>query len=1151
VAFIPRGSLLFSGFGDSVMQFRSPTGIKLTAPSTMPVAGVGNLGIATLDDGTICFTGGIPPFSLLYGTFNSQLGNLQGDAFGVTLVSCVTNYSNRFYGAYSSAGPTPYKLYVINNAGAKIAEYSMGTNIAPNAMVVGVAPDESAAYFAPRSSTGGTVSRRDLSGGTTSTFATYSVGTLGVNGNQGILVLRNGDVLIAWSASGSASGVIKRYSSAGVELMSYPALTCGVLAAGLDDTTFWAGTYDGATTSGVRIYEFRTADAAIVNQFDPVDGSFEFDGPFTVIRANIGYPSTFVPAPVPNQPQAPCDPQASLSGAAKGLSGCNVGGVGWVSSYAGPYGSAPVYPDPADGETLTGKHNVDVWVQIVHTDEQDVQTTYRRSLIEIATHQNLRVEAGLLAVGDIEHGLGNEQGSFEAATVQISFTDTIDRLFRTLCDSEELEGDEITVLAETPEGRAASTEPRVLLRAILTKPQFGAPLQATITAVDALFWEYGPLATSRLWPPLMPKLVGFDTPADVLATPLSPLFGEKSDEGATDPKTGALTPKGLIPGRYLGDVNLSRYVLPLPTPPTSAITLDSAIPQTGTNYVVNSADERPTLYDPLVTLGDRAHPVFAWLVIMRGTVGNVAISAYGATVFDTTGWTPAGSTDAYGIYASWNPASDPLNQITEYRLYVSDASDFDPLGSPGSATKARYKTHDTTTIDSVYSWYAFTLNFLNWTEGTDALTGSVTASTPVLVSEPWGVVFFSAGTGRFFGVYGSDQAGGNTGMKPDRVKLDPNRADLLVPGLSGAWPYATTYQDYLGEDGTTYRMMVILVRGPLLDNHKNGVVSLAANMIGIDDVGDNTGHPVIDFEACRQMWLDNFVFDRYTSGLFVTNTPGSFPAFDNGVSKVKSTAFAAHQVFTASALGGRGLTAGWYPDTQKSLLDWINEWDASGETETGTDAQGRVTIAWLDETQDSSSWPLLEHSVDVFGTITHTRGEARETSKTGSCDYDPDTGRFRLGPATVSSAAGILRYKHRDKPGLVLESTILNDAQQLSWVLQRHVARKQFGTNLADVPGHIGFMDHDVGQGVLLTSIEGTGASGWVARPFLITRRRFTVGPRIVTHTLWDVSDVLYALRFPNGLSQLFRLDDESTSPATARPLGDETAVPPTALVLP
>jgi hypothetical protein len=101
---------------------------------------------------------------------------------------------------------------------------------------------------------------------------------------------------------------------------------------------------------------------------------------------------------------------------------------------------------------------IDLWFELVHTDESDVQTTYRRAMRELADHPNYeggRKQAGLISIGDIEHGLGNEQGGFEAATIDIVYADQIDRMFRDLLDSDELEGDEIYVKLASRAGRAS------------------------------------------------------------------------------------------------------------------------------------------------------------------------------------------------------------------------------------------------------------------------------------------------------------------------------------------------------------------------------------------------------------------------------------------------------------------------------------------------------------------------------------------------------------------------------------------------------------------------------------------------------------------------------------------------------------------------
>jgi hypothetical protein len=698
--------------------------------------------------------------------------------------------------------------------------------------------------------------------------------------------------------------------------------------------------------------------------------------------------------------------------------------------------------------------------------------------------------------------------------------------------------------------------PRVVLRGIIQRPILRSQLQATISAVDPLFWDFGPFGPNRQWPPLIPKLVGFDTPADVLQQGMRWLYGEKSDEGATDPKTGAPSSKGLIPLAYLGEESTSRQVVtPTVTTATGQYPADPSLSPFGADWVTQSADLSGVDVWPN-SLGDQQHPVYVWLVGVLNGKGVLLTSAYGAQVADTSGWLgnmPYDATRSWGVWIEWKlpPAVNGQN-FESFRLYVADAPDFDPLGGIGSATKARYVDQDATVYTNVHPWANYSVTILRWTDGTDALATTTSGGNTVTVSESWGVfAAFWHAPFRILGVYGSDQGGGNTTMKPDRVKLDPDsRSDLLVPGFS-AWPYPTTYREYLGEDGKTYWVTVILARGPLRDNHVNGVINLAVNAIGVEDVGDGTGLPLIDAHPCQQHWLENPILNEWTSGLWCQDgSPSTTPVWNDGTPKVKSSTFTARQAFTASALGGRGLTIGWVPETPQALNAHVADWNRSTETRLGENGHGQIVVFGFDETLDPTSWDTLTHRTDLFGSVTRTQGEERQTLVVASADYDPDAQKYRLGPATLTSPSGKRRYKHHDKAGDPIESPILNDPTQLSWIMQRRLQRLQYGTTLIEVTGRIDWLDRDVGDGVLLTSIEGTGASGYVDRPCIILRRKFSIQNRLVTYTLWDVNDLLIVSRFPNGLSQLFILGDEAGSPATGRPLGDETAVPSTALVL-
>lgn len=163
-------------------------------------------------------------------------------------------------------------------------------------------------------------------------------------------------------------------------------------------------------------------------------------------ECSAGIPNKPPPAPI-----VPCEPESTVTNGGKGKSGCNDGGAGFIRTYVGPFGDVPLHANPADGESLTNKERagLEVWVELRHVDYPSGDVTiHRRAFEELgdpAAYEGGRKQAGLLEVGEIEHAIGNEQGSFEAATIDLGFSDTLDRLFRNLADDQDVDGDEVTI----------------------------------------------------------------------------------------------------------------------------------------------------------------------------------------------------------------------------------------------------------------------------------------------------------------------------------------------------------------------------------------------------------------------------------------------------------------------------------------------------------------------------------------------------------------------------------------------------------------------------------------------------------------------------------------------------------------------------------
>lgn len=371
-AFIPIGSLAFSGYSDSPMKFSSPTGINLGVPSYNPSLqgdGDGCTGLVQLADG--------------HYFANGNSGTVGTVCYDSQLLTIIGSESARTFGA-AVAGANTYSVDVnVGNYeawkfldGVKIASYSLGATHFPSSPVMGVSPDGLVVYYGLVA--GDTVYKVVLSGPTRTTFTTET----GYRMQSGAIhVLPSGDVLIGWTKT-SNEGYVKRYNSSGVLQQTYtlPGIRVGPIwiTSGFNDSySFWLNYHDQTydTWSQAAVAEVRISDGEILHRFGPDDGEFEYDGPFCVVRENIGVVVTSPPSgsgsgtvftPSSSIPLIPCTPTTIVSSPAR-ASGCNQGGVGWTPSYIGASGSVPIGANPTDGETLTGKRVIRVWAEMTHT----------------------------------------------------------------------------------------------------------------------------------------------------------------------------------------------------------------------------------------------------------------------------------------------------------------------------------------------------------------------------------------------------------------------------------------------------------------------------------------------------------------------------------------------------------------------------------------------------------------------------------------------------------------------------------------------------------------------------------------------------------------------------------------------------------------
>lgn len=284
------GDLLFSGYGDSPVKALSPNGAALALTNTPTLSTTGGCGgIATIPSGSI----GVAGVTVLDGGFDlgavvayTPLLGLAGFTSGESPCWSIAATASKFYTLRSDI-VTNTEVLEFNSAGTITDRIDLG-EIASGLpyTVLGVRFDAGKVYFGKGN--GSVVKVRDVGGASTSTFVDESASSYQLIQNS-IVVLPNGQVLVGWHKSGQ--GIIRRYSTAGATLATYTpsstdAFPVCVTLGRPNGTSFWVSYYttNAATFSGVRVEEYDVASGSVLNSIDPEDGTFEFDGPFCVLR---------------------------------------------------------------------------------------------------------------------------------------------------------------------------------------------------------------------------------------------------------------------------------------------------------------------------------------------------------------------------------------------------------------------------------------------------------------------------------------------------------------------------------------------------------------------------------------------------------------------------------------------------------------------------------------------------------------------------------------------------------------------------------------------------------------------------------------------------------------------------------------------------
>lgn len=348
---------------------------------------------------------------------------------------------------------------------------------------------------------------------------------------------------------------------------------------------------------------------------------------------------------------------------------------------------------------------------------------------------------------------------------------------------------------------------------------------------------------------------------------------------------------------------------------------------------------------------------------------------------------------------------------------------------------------------------------------------------------------------------------------PRRVKIDldarnGSSGDCMVP----KWPSyirANPYEEFTSVDGD-YRVTDLWVRGPLLEAALANEVSLTCNVTGVESVGDGSGLPIIDYYIALNWIWDNMIHRQLQAplgGLWpVTN--GDVPLWQSdGLSMTRTTSFTAAQALSASMLGGYGLRISAWIGDGGGMRDFVQLLNDNGGCRHAIDEHGRVTCLLFDIDQDTSTWPHIEHISKVFGSVTQTRAynEAANYVK-GGYDWDPDGAKFRDDKLKSISQPAINHNKGKNKFSKHVDLKYLANKEHAQWILDRKIFFNAEGPIYVTINSLIfGAVDYPVGTGILLTSVMGPGALGYVAHPMVILDKIISITNKTVEYFLLDV----------------------------------------------
>lgn len=378
-------------------------------------------------------------------------------------------------------------------------------------------------------------------------------------------------------------------------------------------------------------------------------------------------------------------------------------------------------------------------------------------------------------------------------------------------------------------------------------------------------------------------------------------------------------------------------------------------------------------------------------------------------------------------------------------------------------------------------------------------------------------------------VYASDL---NPGGSPKRVRMPESvyGSEFLVYGRPG-WPHADPWVEVGG-----VRFGCIYARGPRLEQHRAGTVTITWNGCGDDEVGDGTG-PTIDeaFKALQHV-LNEYVLKDSGNG-YRTGTFGPLEAYADGQAKLRTSAFLECQALTAEWIGDRGYLAAFAIVEPINVREFLRRFCITFACHVGSDHHGQMFPVVIPGPDTDPS--LGRHYRDRIEVIrlqdqTLQHGDV-ETRVTYHYDWDTEAGAFRVTDRVVEDAAYSAAYfAPREKSSR--ECYYTRDQATAYDAASRHLARVKVAPRFVSFDVDLTGLEDEVGVQIRLTHYDGAASSaGDDATPMLVWGHSVAPErPETVTLTCLDLGRMLVVIApamGPDLTSEFILGDEESFAP--------------------